>query len=65
LASDREALLVAERGGAIVGSLIVAFEGWRGSFYRLAIHPAERRRGLASALVDHGERRLRARSRSA
>lgn len=59
---DLEALLVAESdGGEIVGSLIAAWDGWRGSFYRLAVHPSRRREGLATALLDEGERRLGAR----
>jgi ribosomal protein S18 acetylase RimI-like enzyme len=61
LASDPEALLIAERGPELIGSLIAAWDGWRGSFYRLAVHPDWRRRGLARALLSEGERRLRAR----
>ncbi len=43
----------------MVGSLIAAWNGWRGSFYRLAVHPDHRRRGLGGRLVREGERRLR------
>jgi ribosomal protein S18 acetylase RimI-like enzyme len=74
LASDAEALLVAEletsrsavgsgsspSGSALAGSLIAVWDGWRGSFYRLAVHPAHRRAGLAGELVREGERRLAA-----
>lgn len=74
LASDCEALLVAELhapgsssgsssaapGIALVGSLIAVWDGWRGSFYRLAVHPEHRREGLATELVREGERRLAA-----
>ncbi|TMK23964.1 MAG: GNAT family N-acetyltransferase [Actinobacteria bacterium] len=55
---DREALLVAESRGGLVGSLIAAWDGWRGSFYRLAVHPDRRREGIATALIGEGERRL-------
>jgi ribosomal protein S18 acetylase RimI-like enzyme len=58
---DPGALIVADAGGEVVGSLIAAWNGWRGSFYRLAVHPAYRRRGLATRLVRAGEQRLRAR----
>jgi ribosomal protein S18 acetylase RimI-like enzyme len=62
LDADPEALLVVESdGGEIVGSLIAAWDGWRGSFYRLAVHPDRRRRGIATALLQEGERRLLAR----
>jgi ribosomal protein S18 acetylase RimI-like enzyme len=61
LASDSEALILAEHGGTVVGSLIAAWDGWRGSFYRLAVHPEQRRRGIATALLREGERRLLAR----
>jgi ribosomal protein S18 acetylase RimI-like enzyme len=55
------ALLVAELEGAVVGVLIAAFDGWRGNMYRLAVAPAARRRGVALALVEAGEARLRER----
>jgi ribosomal protein S18 acetylase RimI-like enzyme len=62
LDADPEALLVVESdGGEIVGSLIAAWDGWRASFYRLAVHPDRRRQGLATALLREGERRLQAR----
>jgi ribosomal protein S18 acetylase RimI-like enzyme len=57
-ASERDALLVAEEHGRIVGSLIAAFDGWRGNMYRLAVAPDRRREGIALALVREGERRL-------
>lgn len=60
LERDPEALLLAESSGEIVGSLIVGWDGWRGTFYRLAVDPSHRRRGLATALVQAGEERLRA-----
>lgn len=61
LGTDSQALLVAELDDVLVGSLIAAWDGWRGSFYRLAVHPDLRRRGTATALLREGERRLRAR----
>jgi ribosomal protein S18 acetylase RimI-like enzyme len=53
-------LLVAEADGALAGTLIATYDGWRGHFYRLAVAPAFRRRGIARALVGEGERRLAA-----
>jgi ribosomal protein S18 acetylase RimI-like enzyme len=56
---DPGALLVAERGGEIVGSLIAGWDGWRGNLYRLAVLPAHRRTGVARRLVHEGVKRLR------
>jgi len=61
LSADSEALLVAEIDGVLIGSLIAAWDGWRGSFYRLAVSPEHRRKGLATTLLREGERRLRER----
>ena len=61
VAFDPQALLVADAGDEAAGSLITAWNGWRGSFYRLAVHPDHRRRGLATRLVREGEKRLRER----
>ena len=51
-------VLVAEADSRIVGSLIAAFDGWRGNMYRIAVHPDYRRRGIGRALVREGERCL-------
>ena len=59
LAFDASAVLVADAGDEVVGSLILGWNGWRGSFYRLAVAPKHRRLGLATALVREGEHRLR------
>ncbi len=61
LAADADALLIAKADGHLIGSLIAAWDGWRASFYRLAVHPDWRRRGLATAMLREAERRLRAR----
>lgn len=52
-------LLVAHAGGAILGALIAAWDGWRGNMYRLVVHSEHRRRGIGLALVRAGEERLR------
>jgi ribosomal protein S18 acetylase RimI-like enzyme len=65
LAHDRRSLLVAEvqdHDGAnreIVGTVIAAWDGWRGNLYRLAVLPEHRRRGVGLELVRHAERELR------
>ncbi|HEX6228031.1 MAG TPA: GNAT family N-acetyltransferase [Solirubrobacterales bacterium] len=59
LRQDPGALLIARADGDAIGSLIAAWDGWRGSFYRLAVHPKRRREGVAASLVEAGERRLR------
>jgi ribosomal protein S18 acetylase RimI-like enzyme len=56
---DGDALLVADDDGEIVGTLIAAFDGWRGGMYRLAVAPEWRRRGVGAMLISEGERRLR------
>ena len=61
LAGDPHALLIADGGDAPIASLIAAWDGWRGNFYKLVVHPQRRREGIGSALVRVGERRLRAR----
>ena len=58
LAQAPDALVVATDGDAIVGTIIVGWDGWRGTMYRLAVAPAYRRRRTATALVAEAERRL-------
>ena len=51
-------VLVAEKDGQIVGSIIGTFDGWRGNLYRLAVHPDYRRQGIARGLLAEAENRL-------
>ena len=48
-------VLLAEARDAIIGSVIGTFDGWRGNIYRLAVHPAYRRKGIARSLVLEAE----------
>ena len=57
---DPSALMVAEDDQVIVGSVIAAWDGWRGSIYRLVVAPSHRRRGLGRQLVAEAEDRLAA-----
>jgi ribosomal protein S18 acetylase RimI-like enzyme len=59
IAQDPEALLIAEESGEIVGTIVAGWDGWRGTFYRVAVAPSHRRQGLALSLVRAGEERLR------
>lgn len=60
VARDPDALLLAEVDGAIVGSLIAGWDGWRFHLYRLAVHPDHRRRGIGAALLDAAHARFTA-----
>ncbi|MGA2520340.1 MAG: GNAT family N-acetyltransferase [Acidimicrobiales bacterium] len=55
---DPAALIVAEDDGLVVGSVIAAWDGWRGSIYRLVVAPEHRRAGLGRRLLSVAEERL-------
>jgi len=48
--------LVAESEGRIMGTIIGTWDGRRGEFYRLAVSPEVRRRGVARMLVGTAEK---------
>jgi ribosomal protein S18 acetylase RimI-like enzyme len=59
LAETPGSLLVADADGVLAGTLIAAWDGWRGNMYRLAVLREHRRRGIGLALVRAGEEHLR------
>jgi ribosomal protein S18 acetylase RimI-like enzyme len=58
LTRDPDAVIVAERDGALIGSIIAGWDGWRYHLYRLAVRPDYRRQGVGNALLAAAERRL-------
>jgi ribosomal protein S18 acetylase RimI-like enzyme len=52
-------LLLAFSSDVLAGTLVAAWDGWRGNMYRLAVRPELRRLGIASALVEAGHSHLR------
>ncbi|WP_326776883.1 GNAT family N-acetyltransferase [Streptomyces sp. NBC_01445] len=58
VARDPESLLLAERDGELVGTVIAGFDGWRCHLYRLAVQPDARRQGVGSALLAAAEERF-------
>jgi ribosomal protein S18 acetylase RimI-like enzyme len=59
IAHDPASLLLADYGGQVVGSVIAAWDGWRGSIYRLVVAPDLRHRGLGYRLLTDAEAHLR------
>jgi ribosomal protein S18 acetylase RimI-like enzyme len=60
LAVQPDLFLVAVREGEPVGAVLAGYDGHRGWLYALAVSPALQRKGIATALVQEAERRLRA-----
>jgi len=61
LAFAPDALLLATIDDEIVGTVVVGWDGWRGTLYRLAVAPGRRREGIAAMLVGDAEAQLRRR----
>jgi len=55
LGRPTSALLVADDGGDLVGSIIAGWDGWRGNLYRVAVVPERRADGLGTRLVREAE----------
>ncbi|MHA0856458.1 GNAT family N-acetyltransferase [Paenibacillus sp. CMAA1364] len=58
---DSDLIMVAEEDGEIVGTLIGTIENNHGCYFRIAIHPDYRRRGIGKALVTAMEQRFKQR----
>ena len=54
------ALLLAFDRDRIVGTVIAAWDGWRGNIYRLVVAPGHRRRGIGRRLVLEAGRKFSA-----
>jgi ribosomal protein S18 acetylase RimI-like enzyme len=57
---DSELFWVAIDDGDIVGAVVAGYDGVRGWLYHLGVAPTHRKRGIATALVDHAVESLRA-----
>ncbi len=55
---DADNLLVLEKDGQVVGSIMIGYDGHRGWVNYLAVHPDHRREGLVRLLMEEAEQRL-------
>ncbi len=60
LERDPDLFLLAENDSELIGSVLGGFDGRRGMMYHLAVAAQYRQQGVATALVEELERRLRA-----
>ena len=60
IASPNAMILLAEHEGALSGAVVASFDGWRAYIYHIAVVPGRRRGGVAVALMQEAEARLRA-----
>jgi ribosomal protein S18 acetylase RimI-like enzyme len=60
IARDADAVLIAERDGRMVGTVIAGWDGWRCHLYRLAVDSGSRRQGIGGALLEAAEQRFTA-----
>jgi ribosomal protein S18 acetylase RimI-like enzyme len=60
LERDPDLFLLAEVDSEVIGCVLGGFDGRRGMMYHLVVAGQYRQQGIASALVDELERRLRA-----
>ena len=58
-AQNDDLFWVAAVDGRVVGTILAGYDGVRGWIYHLATHPDFRRLGLATALMNQAETRLR------
>ena len=49
---------VAIHQDGIVGTVMAGYDGHRGWIYAMAVHPGHQKKGIASLLLSHAERRL-------
>jgi|ERR1043165_4345202 ribosomal protein S18 acetylase RimI-like enzyme len=56
---QRELFFVAVLDGRIAGTVMAGYDGHRGWIYSLAVRPELRRRGIATALMQHAEDALK------
>jgi ribosomal protein S18 acetylase RimI-like enzyme len=61
LAVERDLLFVAGSDGALIGTVMGGYDGHRGWVYSVAVRPAQRRKGVGTALLRRLEEALAAR----
>lgn len=61
LSWDSDLIVVAEEEGEVVGALIGTIEQDHGCYFRIAVHPEYRRRGIGRSLVSTMENRFQSR----
>ena len=56
---NKKMILIAKINNMVIGSILGMGDGWRGTLWRLAVHPKYQRRGIGTRLVKKMEDRLK------
>ncbi len=57
--ASNDMFILAVDGNEVIGTVIIAHDGYRGWIYYLTVAPGYRRQGIARLLLEQGERKLR------
>lgn len=58
---DPASMIVAEKDNKIIGTVFIIYDSWNSFVHHLGVHPDHQGQGIANALMDEAENRLKKR----
>lgn len=58
---DPESIILAVEDDKVIGTVFIVYDPWNSFIFRLGVHPNYQGRGIANALMEEAEQRLKSR----